>query len=85
MIELALSFAVLSAINYSLYALDKKKAQDGEWRIPEKILLTFSVFGGALGGLLSMRICRHKTKKWYFWFVNWLALFAHLVLLYLTR
>ena len=76
MIEPCLAvFGVLSLINFALYAIDKLKAKTGVWRISEKTLLGFSFFGGALGGLFAMSIFRHKTKKWYFWFVNFLSLF----------
>jgi uncharacterized membrane protein YsdA (DUF1294 family) len=75
----------VSILAFILYAVDKQKAKNGAWRIPEKVLLGFSFFGGALGGLLAMTIARHKTRKWYFWFVNWLGLFLQLVVLYLVK
>ena len=77
-------FLTLSAITFFLYVIDKRKAQNGGRRIREKTLLLFSVLGGALGGLFAMSLVRHKTKKWYFWFVNWLGLFLHLTVLYLA-
>ena len=67
-------FGVISLITFIIYVVDKIKAQNGAWRIPEKTLLLFSFFGGALGGLLAMSIARHKTRKWYFHFVNILGL-----------
>ena len=66
--------AVLSAIAFILYGADKSRAKRGAWRIPEKVLLGFSFFGGAVGGLLGMLAFRHKTKHWYFWAVNILGL-----------
>ena len=76
---------VLSLITFVLYAMDKRKAEKGEWRISEKLLLSFSFFGGALGGLLAMHTVRHKTKKWYFWFVNLLGVLLHtLIFLFLV-
>ena len=77
--------AVLSLVTFCVYALDKRKAEKGKWRTPEKVLLLLSFFGGALGGLLAMNGIRHKTKKWYFWFVNLVGLLLHaLVLLFLV-
>lgn len=61
----AVSLAALIA-----YGADKRKAKRGKWRIPEKVLLLLSFFGGAVGGLLGMVLFRHKTRHWYFWFVN---------------
>ena len=45
-----------------MYAVDKRKAQKGKWRIPEKTLLLAAIAGGAVGALYTMRIYRHKTK-----------------------
>ena len=71
---------VMSLIAIILYASDKKKAKLGAWRIPEKVLLGFGFFGGAIGGLFAMRTFRHKTKHWYFWVVNILGLAWQLAL-----
>lgn len=67
-------FAVISIITFILYAVDKKRAQKGEWRIPEATLLCFSFLGGAIGGYAGMFAVRHKTKRWYFHAVNVLGL-----------
>ena len=52
----------------------------GKWRIPEKALLLLSFLGGAIGGILGMLLFRHKTKHWYFWFVNIVGLLWQAVL-----
>ena len=70
--------AVMSIITLILYASDKKKAQKKQWRISEKTLLLCGLFGGAAGGLLGMKLCRHKTKHWYFWAVNIVSLALHI-------
>ena len=59
----------LLAVNLAAFGMmgaDKGRARRGGWRISEKALFLFPVLGGALGGLLGMRIFRHKTKHWYF-------------------
>ena len=71
----------MSLFTYAFYATDKVKAQAGAWRVPEKILLGLSFFGGALGGYLAMHMVRHKTKKWYFHFVNVVGLIWQAALL----
>ena len=43
--------------------LDKKKAQNGKWRIPENTLLLFVLLGGGIGGIAGIYIFRHKTQK----------------------
>lgn len=73
-------YAVLSLVNLFLYGFDKFKAQNGMWRIPEKVLLGFSLLGGAIGGLAGMWLFRHKTRHWYFWVLNFLGLAWQLAL-----
>ena len=43
--------------------LDKWKAKNGKWRIPENTLLLFTILGGGIGTISGMYIFRHKTKK----------------------
>ena len=69
-IVLACVFAVISIVTYVLYAVDKRRAQKKQWRIPEATLIGFSLLGGAIGGYLAMHTKRHKTKHWYFHFFN---------------
>ena len=78
---LAVVFLVISLITLILYAADKSRARHGAWRIPERTLLLFSFFGGAIGGLCGMYLCRHKTRHWYFVFVNLLGLAWQVALL----
>lgn len=66
--------AVISLITFCLYGTDKRRAKDGRWRIPERVLLLLSFFGGAFGGTLGMVLFRHKTKKTAFIIVNALGL-----------
>lgn len=81
MLKYFLAFILLmSIIDFILYGSDKRKAKKGKWRTPEAVLLGFGVFGGALGGLIGMKVFRHKTKHWYFWAVNIAALIAHIAL-----
>ena len=77
--------SAMSVFTFAAYAIDKRKAKNERWRIREKTLLCASFFGGAIGGYLAMRTCRHKTKRWYFHAVNitgivWqIALLAYLI------
>ena len=73
-IALASIFAVLSVITYVLYAVDKRRAKQKKWRIPEATLIGFSLIGGAIGGYMAMHTLRHKTKHWYFHFFNIIGL-----------
>jgi uncharacterized membrane protein YsdA (DUF1294 family) len=71
---------VMSIIAFFMYLSDKRKAEKGKWRTPEATLLGVGVLGGAVGALLGMKCFRHKTKHWYFWAVNILALIAHIAI-----
>ena len=42
---------------------DKKMAQKGKMRIPEKNLFILSLLGGSLAMYLTMKVIRHKTQK----------------------
>lgn len=53
----------INLISFLVYALDKKKAKNKEWRIPESTLILLSIIGGALGGLMAMAIFKHKLSK----------------------
>lgn len=58
----------MNVITFSLFVVDKRRAESGDFRnrIPEGTLIGLSFLGGSLGGILAMRLVRHKTKRWYF-------------------
>lgn len=59
---LELIIFIMSIITFMAFAIDKMQAVVGARRIPEALLLTFSLLGGAFGGLCGMVLCRHKTQ-----------------------
>ena len=69
-IPVSIAFLCISLVTFCVYGADKRRAKKGQWRVPEKVLLGLSFFGGALGGSLAMKLLRHKTKHWYFVAVN---------------
>ncbi len=72
----------MSLLTFLFYAVDKSKAKRGQWRIPEKVLLSLGFFGGAFGGLMAMQTVRHKTKHSYFYAINFLGIAWQIVLGY---
>ena len=77
--------AVMSLVTFALYGADKGRAKRGDWRIPEKVLLLASLFGGAVGGFLAMQLFRHKTKHWYFVAINLFGIALHVALFFVIR
>ncbi len=72
-----------SLISFVLYGVDKAKAKRHAWRIPEKVLLLWGFLCGAVGALAAMQLFRHKTKHYYFYFVNILGLAWQVAVVYL--
>ena len=72
----------INILTFILYALDKFFAQHDMYRIPEKVLLVLSCLGGCYGGLLSMHMFHHKTKKYIFNLVNIIAIVAYTYVLF---
>ena len=81
----AVIFAAISLVTLIIYGADKVKAINGAWRIPERVLLGFSFFGGAVGGSLAMLLFRHKTRHWYFTAVNVIGLIWQIALLVILK
>ncbi len=54
---------VINIIGFLLMFIDKKKAEHGAWRIPEKTLFLATLLGGGVGTIAGMYTFRHKTKK----------------------
>ena len=58
---LYLYLLIINALSFLIMLTDKIKAIKGRWRIPEKTLLGVCAMGGSLGGLIAMKLFRHKT------------------------
>lgn len=52
----------LNVLTFGLYAIDKRNAYYGRWRIPEAVLLGLTVIGGGYGAGAGMMLFRHKTR-----------------------
>lgn len=69
----------MSLFSFLQYWRDKKNAQNGEWRTPEKQLHTVELLGGWPGALLAQQLLRHKTQKGSYQTVFWLIVLIHQV------
>lgn len=67
----ALYLLAINAAAATAFALDKRAAARGGWRVPERRLLTLAALGGAAGALLARAVLRHKTRKAGFSFALW--------------
>ena len=47
---------VTNIISFALMGHDKKCAQRGKWRVPERALFLATAFFGGLGGVLGMKV-----------------------------
>jgi uncharacterized membrane protein YsdA (DUF1294 family) len=65
--------AMLSIATFFVYAIDKKAARNGQWRIPESLLHLLALLGGWPGALAAQSILRHKWRKHRFMRVFWLT------------
>ena len=59
---LAIYALVINLVLFAAMGIDKYKARKGLWRIPEKTLFGLAILGGSIGGILGMKLFRHKTK-----------------------
>lgn len=48
---------------FFVYGIDKRRARNHKWRIPERTLLGLAVIGGSMGALAGMHLFHHKTRK----------------------
>lgn len=53
---------VINIIGLTIMGIDKQKARQGKYRIPEATLWTVAIIGGAVGATIGMYFFRHKTK-----------------------
>lgn len=76
-----IALAVMSVIAFATYGSDKKRAVEGEFRTPERLLLLLAFLGGGLGAFLGMQVFHHKTRKPRFQFLVPVALAIQLIIL----
>lgn len=68
-----LVYGIASIACFIGYALDKRAAENNEWRVSETILLMIGLAGGWPGAILAQEMFRHKTKKIAFRTLFWMS------------
>lgn len=71
---------IMSIVGFVTMGVDKRKAINRGWRIPERTLILIAFIGGALGSFLGMHLFRHKTKHMKFIILIPLALLMNILL-----
>lgn len=61
--SLALYLLAINALTFAAFAVDKRRAVRGQWRVSERSLLMMSAGGGWVGALLGQFVLRHRTRK----------------------
>ena len=62
-------YSILSLYTFALYGIDKRRAVQGKYRIPEYRLLLPALLGGWTGAYFGSMTFRHKTAKKRFTFM----------------
>ncbi|MDJ0377571.1 DUF1294 domain-containing protein [Cryobacterium sp. PH31-L1] len=65
------AYLATSMICFALYAIDKRRARFGAWRVSEGTLLFWGFIGGWPGAIVAQQVLRHKTQKKNFRAVFW--------------
>ncbi len=73
---------ILNILGLILVSLDKYKAKNRLWRIPERSFFILSILGGGIGVYIGLFLFNHKTRHWYFMVVIPLIILAQIVFIY---
>jgi uncharacterized membrane protein YsdA (DUF1294 family) len=68
---------MVSLITFVAYGSDKRRAEAGEWRIPETTLHLAELAGGWPGAFLAQRVFRHKVSKLPYQMAFWMIVLIY--------
>jgi len=71
------AYAVMSAVTFIVYFLDKARAIRGRWRVSEWTLHLLELCFGWPGALVAQRFFRHKLYQRHYMVVFWLIVLVH--------
>ncbi|GGD36285.1 DUF1294 domain-containing protein [Pseudoxanthomonas indica] len=69
--------ALLSAVTWVAYALDKEAARTGRWRTQESVLHVLELLGGWPGAIAAQQFLRHKSRKMPYRVTFWVMTLLH--------
>ena len=78
---LVVYYLLITVVTFLAYGVDKRKAIKGQWRIPERALISLAFAGGFLGAIFGMIMFRHKTKKLKFRILVPISAILHVILI----
>jgi len=64
------AYLAVNVVTYPVWAIDKRQAKKGGFRVPEWTLHLLSMLGGGVAAVIAMRTLRHKTRKRVFKFLH---------------
>jgi len=73
-------YAAMSLVTLFMYGLDKYRAINNGWRIPERTLHTCELLCGWPGALAGQALFRHKRQKLSFMLVVWGIILLHVAM-----
>ncbi len=71
------AYAVMSAVTFVAFWVDKRAAARNRWRTPEATLHLLELFGGWPGALLGQHVLRHKSSKARYRLALWAIIVLH--------
>lgn len=79
---LIIYYLIINIISFIFMWYDKSQAKKGKRRISESTLFVIAVLGGSIGGIISMKVFHHKTKKISFYIIYIVSIILHASLIY---
>src|SRR5690625_8054654 len=56
----------INIVTFILMGVDKQRARNRAWRIPERTFWILAIIGGSIGSFVGMRVFHPKTKHLHF-------------------
>ena len=82
---LAIYYIAINLILFLLMGYDKARAKAEKWRVPEATLFILGLLGGAVGGILGIKVFHHKTRKPSFYIIFVIGIVLHVALIYFAN